>query len=109
MRKVAIKSALKAMLINKLGDICLLLSFGLIFVEFGTFDYFVIFELVTEKFKVETITDLSFFVDVFDTFLFFSVFGLYPYSFLGNMIAIFTTPGIYLLVNLYSEVYSINF
>jgi NADH-ubiquinone oxidoreductase chain 5 len=34
------------MLINKIGDICLLLSFGFIYYFFNTFDYYVIFEVL---------------------------------------------------------------
>jgi hypothetical protein len=30
---------------NKLGDICLLIGFGLIFLTIGSFDYYVVFSL----------------------------------------------------------------
>lgn len=73
-RNQAIKSSLKAVILNRIGDISLLISISLIFLIFKTIDYDILF-LIAPFFKNYTCSFFSFNLHVFDLINLFLVIG----------------------------------
>jgi proton-translocating NADH-quinone oxidoreductase chain L len=73
------KSALKALIVNRLGDICLLLSFSLLFLMFGTLDYLSIF-LIFDNFFFFNFENDVFFISFFKIMLLLLMIGAFGKS-----------------------------
>jgi len=73
-RFLANKAAIKAMLVNRIGDLALLLALSIIFFFFGTLKYSVVFALVSYFLSVK-IFFLGFYFDVINLICFFLFVG----------------------------------
>jgi NADH-ubiquinone oxidoreductase chain 5 len=78
-RLLANKSALKAMLVNRIGDIFLLISFGLIYYIFLSFDFCLIFSLIN-YYKYSYIFLFGYYFHSYSLISFFLLLGAFGKS-----------------------------